>query len=308
MGDKVKRKIYNYHSSGILSGNLEDLENMKRIIAPRKVVPNTLGEYLSHIRNLLGKIRDQWDKATPELKTALKSKEDVHRLWGRYNDVCKELKSSYHTNRAKGESGTREKFESWEVIMGKGTEHVEAMMNMMDKDVLTETEKTQIRNAVIYATQIFMCNTRSAFATVKRRNYDPEKDNYISFSQVPYGDTIVVWNETKVGNNRFNQIVPEKLVNVLKKYVRIVNPDDDYLFHFNLKDQSNLIRRKDNFHEVVGEVNAMILGKSLGLSDMRRIQITHEGRPDAMADLEKLALQYHHSVNQHLLYFRTAAS
>ena len=127
---------------------------------------------------------------------------------------------------------------------------MENMSKDLDFTTIPPKTLTKLRTCVCLASQTRMEETRSGFATLKHKNYDPFTDNYISFSGEPYGETIIVWNKQK-GNGgfnykRYNLVIPTQLATLLNQYVdKCVNvyfANQEYLFPFDV----SLVYAKDD--------------------------------------------------------------
>ncbi|KAJ3030391.1 hypothetical protein HDV00_008955 [Rhizophlyctis rosea] len=345
-----------YHAADVLSGNLEDLAEIKRgIIACHNSNPrstrkkgstqtsrdNADGQKIFNVTNLFGKILAHWndkpDGVTQEqhdsLIAALRSRDALEKLKQTYVDEGNRLRAGKQVERKSGQSSFREKHYDWKELCEREANHTRDTIELLLIPDLSKDQKIKLRNAIMLATLTRMENTRSAFATIKVRNFDIANDNYISFSDEEYGDTIIVWNVRKGGagenRKRYHQIVPKDLSDLLKRYVTQCHHkyymDQEFLLPIDVspvwtKDSARLKKakgdiktpgeimdaRQKSFTEIIGKLNEKLLGLAVGESDMRRIQITHLGMPDATADLERLALKFHHTGKEHRDYFRNA--
>lgn len=340
MGDQAKKHCLKYFVNGVLSKNLNDVAQVEidvRNLHP-KAKNGVIGQYLGYICNLLNKLAKAFEDKAPDgvtdeehakLMVALGPSSDVKKLAKKYNEKNIDLNEADKRRRAEGGSSEREKNADWEVITAKEKEHTTEVLKLMDKPLLVKADHDAIRSAHMLATLTRMPNVRSLMSLVKRRDFDPEKDNYISFSEEEYGQTVIVWNNRKGNQKRFNQVIPDDLARLLKRYVEkivcVYHPDQPYLFPIEVKE----VKKKDDddeevqlteaakakklaenrmkrFREIIANLNKKLLGQPLGESDMRRIQITYIGMPPVEADLARLALEFHHSANEHRLYFRNA--
>jgi hypothetical protein len=343
-GKLDRPRVETYLEVGILSQDLEQIADIKeaiRLYHDKALSDNTIGQYVGSISNLLGKIRDRWhnppEGVNPEehkrLTDALVSFDRCKELAQRYATEGARMRKPADTRRKEGESGPREKHHDWDDIKQKEAAHTREMSELLLNRNIKATERTKVRNGYIFASLVRMENTRSGLATVKVRNIDLAVDNYISFSEEEYGDSIVVWNSRKhdqrTNSKRYNQILPKDLADILKRYVDELHTrfhmDQDYLFPFDVspvyvKDDPKkghkkgdpkppneiMDARKSQFVKIIPSLTKDLLGASIGESDMRRIQVTYMGLPDTEAELCKLALKFHHTANEHRLYFRTA--
>jgi|SRR6478609_1495420 len=351
-GKDDKPRLMQWLKGEILSRDLNELDDIKSQIVKfykdgrgeknrsndEASNANDLGQKLGSISNFLGKVRNQWenkpadvtDEQHKSLTDALVSFEKCKELWRKYVDEAKALRKPRENAREKGQSAPREKDHPWQDIYEKGNVHVKNMMEFLLKSSVSSTDKTKIRDAIILATATEMENTRTAFATVKCRNVNPEKDNYILFSEEAYGNSIVVWNVRKGGGGEnhklYNQTIPKKLADILKRYSKtlsVSNGEQDFLIPFDTskvweKDtdehkkgdektlEEYLDARQDAYRARILKVTKDILDKSIGIQDMRRIQITEMGLPETEYEVERLALKFHHTANEHRKYFRTA--
>lgn len=333
-------------NAGILSRNLEDVADIKKRICEFKKIKestistdNTLGQYLASISNTLGKICRKWEhppaNVTSEehakLTGALHSVDKLNEVKQLYINESRRLREGREEARANGESAPREKHHDWEDIKNKEAIHTRDMCEYFLSSEVPMKARTNVKNAIILATNTRMENTRSAWATVKVRNFDVDNDNYISFSEEEYGDNVVVWNVRKGGGaenrKRYNQIIPKDLADILKRYIAVFHEKwykhQDFLFPFEVslvhtKDtkfgkkgelktpQQIMDKRQEAFGLAILAVNKQILGVNIGISDMRRIKITYMGLPTTQAAIERLALKFHHSLTEHMAYFRKA--
>ncbi|KAJ3052129.1 hypothetical protein HK097_006853 [Rhizophlyctis rosea] len=353
VGKNDRERVTKWVKAGILSKNLEDIQetleaiekyqstnSRKKLNGEETSRNNSRGQYLSTVSNTLGKIMKNWeDKDRPidvtvpqheTLVTALKSREDCQKLHTLYDDEAKRLRNQRKTEKAKGNSAPRENDHDWEILCAEVAKHLKDMCDFFNSPEVPENRRTEVRDAIVTACKTMMPNTRTAWATVKVRNINERNDNYISFSQEEYGDTVVIWNYRKGGGTdfnrkRYNQIIPKQLADILKRYVDVFHQRyyvyQDYLFPFSVettysKDTDNkkkgdpktpeeiMESRKKAFAAAVVNVNKKLIGKTLGESDMRRIQITHMGMPKTKFELGRLAIQFHHIGDEHLGYFR----
>ncbi|KAJ3028970.1 hypothetical protein HDV00_009891 [Rhizophlyctis rosea] len=339
VGKADRDRAIRYLNAGILSMDLEKLADVKAAIARfHKVTEfntstnNTVGQYLGSVSNTLGKIFAKWEQppagVTPEqhekLQKALRSPDACKKLKDDYVAESKRLRKPRQEVRENGDSAPREKHHDWEDIVEKEKNHTGNMMEYLLNAEVPPKRVTEIRNAVMLAATTRMENTRAAWATVKVRNFDPQVDNYILFSEEAYGDSVVVWNDRKGGggNNhkRYIQTVPKDLADLVYRYACELHSNQDFLFPIDVKGvymsgekkgQSKppkeiLKDRQKQFADAIRDLTKKLLGTSIGESDMRRIQITHMGLPDTHADLERLAVRFHHSADEHRKYFRKA--
>lgn len=320
VGSKAKnnRQLVTHLKKYQQAGILTEIENVDVVMSGmRKLHPEvnqrTLGQYTGFLSNFLGKLVQHKKNVTlPHGHTTLKALDNVPRerlehLHHTYCGKAKELQNPAKADRKEGKSSPREKNDfNWGALDTKSDQYYKKSAVVYDKTEPSSTEVIQLRNALLHRSVMMMPNIRSRIIDIKYRDYDPLIDNYIRFSGEPYGDTVISWNQRKgaggINTKQYNQTIPEALAMMLRKYVTRFAQTE---YMFSKDDGANMT--KEHFGRIIQDINLTLIGRRIGASDMRRVQITKIGFPSTVAELERLAVQFHHSASEHRHYFRKEA-
>ncbi len=128
------------------------------------------------------------------------------------------------------------------------------------------------------------------------KNYDPETDNFIERTQ-PWH---FVFNKFKTAKSKGRQeiSIPDRLKEVLKKWIKISGKHSDYL----LFDRNG---NKLTVSQLQHRINGIFSGRKISVNVIRHSYLTHRfGDEEKIAEKEQLAEQMGHSIGQQSEYVK----
>lgn len=224
-----------------------------------------------------------------------------------YNRSSKDMQIELERPRVNGALSSKElaNFTEEDAIVAFFNEMYQTHAHLLQKDPaeLTKSELSRATDLLIVACNILIPSVRGAFASVKYKNADIAKDNFLLLDSGH-----IVWNQFKT-RDAYGQLVVkiqnDQLLDMLRAYVKLLpESNQGYLFAssrgipFALLDESAYTTRvRAIFHEGTG--------KALGVRHLRIFLTSHLLKGGmSLQEMQTLAAQRHQSIKQITLYTR----
>ncbi|KAI9104493.1 hypothetical protein DFS34DRAFT_690781 [Phlyctochytrium arcticum] len=221
-----------------------------------------------------------------------------------YNAKANDLEQSYLTAREAGQASEREAGRDINVPWPELQTAAEDYWASLKEQFYSANINRKLYDQLLTVTILMLCvryyNIRSAWVTVKRAFHSTTENGYIWAT----GACWLIFNRRKNNSTQIIQQLPEPVIDVLRLWSRINKADE--LGHLLCNFEGQPLSQKA-FTERVTDVWNRLLDKPVGISDMRRSQITWMER-NITDPLERrsIPVPMHHSQHEHSLYFREA--
>lgn len=180
---------------------------------------------------------------------------------------------------------------SYEEIKKMYDEMTKQANPLFKKSHFSDSEKQYLQNYIIFSSYFLIPPRRLLdFSELKYKNYNDE-DNYIKNNKFYF-------NKYKTSKSYGLQIldIPRQLMNIYKKWFKIIDPECDYL----LCDRNNNKLTSPTLNQRLNK----IFNKKISVNMLRHIYISENVLKDVpkLEELKKVASEMGHSVEEQTLY------
>ena len=190
-------------------------------------------------------------------------------------EICKQVNESYKEQKLNNKQ--KEHRITFEAVKDK----VNSLLSMLKTNPTINMYEQFLIAA--FSSGVYSPPRRSEFASVKIKNFDKQKDNYLEKNKI-------VFNSYKTAKKYGSQIyeVPSPLIPILKKYMKLNKTD--YLFP---KRNSDACMTNVDYNRMLQK----IFGKTISVDNLRSIYLSEKYKNiPSLVDMEKTAEAMGHQV------------
>lgn len=289
--DQQIKSIQKWIESGVMD-DVQSPEKIELFFKKKYKDEDTAGQHLSTFSTFVRRLGHQFFDVPETL----------------FNDImknmclaAKELRKPKRAARANGDISQREKRRDvhtpFPELQKKARENYENTVHLYSKTVINTKDHDILLDAFILMLYTMFYNIRSRWVDLTE-DFHPMRENGMIITDT---ETILVWNRRKSNNHRFVQHLPPDLHAIVQRWKGYHKGE-----HLLVTKKGKPLTRR-SLTQRIQKTWTTLLGKSknIGVSDMRRSQITHLARTvtDPL-ERRRLPAQFHHSKAEHDLYFR----
>ena len=190
-------------------------------------------------------------------------------------EICKQVNESYKEQKLNNKQ--KEHRITFEAVKDK----VNSLLSMLKTNPTINMYEQFLIAA--FSSGVYSPPRRSEFASVKIKNFDKQKDNYLEKNKI-------VFNSYKTAKKYGSQIyeVPSPLIPIVKKYLKLNKTD--YLFP---KRNSDACMTNVDYNRMLQK----IFGKTISVDNLRSIYLSDKYKNiPSLVDMEKTAEAMGHSI------------
>lgn len=259
---------------------------------------NTLSQEVGRVGTFLSRM------TSVELGVPAAQQQDIV---ARYHRAAKDLRGEYEKDRAAGKAGVRDRARDVHLafpVLEKKAQAVyidtSPLFYKTSRATMRRNDYNLLMNANIMMVYTKMPHVRSNWVTVKiDRHADKNSENVLVDN---HGEMYILWNHRKGTSQLFVQRLPDELYPILQKWIAFNEGHTDGRV---FPDWNGTVLTPEALGRRISRYWKKHLKKPIGISDMRRIQISHYETTitDPLAR-RRLPREFHHSKAEHELYFR----